>query len=116
MRNIDKIKKLEKELGKYRKKVTDQDKLLRKLRDELENAHAGAIQLQAASDALATAVALRYGEVVKDDETGEEIGWRLTVPMFSMLEMREKYEIHARRDEAENAYILGVSQREEPEK
>lgn len=36
MRNVDKIKSLEKELGKYQKKVADQGKLLRKLRDELE--------------------------------------------------------------------------------
>ena len=49
MRNVDKIKSLEKELGKYQKKVADQGKLLRKLRDELERSHAGAIQLQAAA-------------------------------------------------------------------
>ena len=62
MRNIDKIKSLEKELGKYRKKVTDQDKIIRKLSGELERAHAGAIQLQAATDAVLTAAALAHGE------------------------------------------------------
>ena len=73
MRNVDKIKSLEKELGKYQKKVADQGKLLRKLRDELERSHAGAIQLQAAADGLLTAVALEFGEIVRDEETGAEL-------------------------------------------
>lgn len=115
MRNIDKIKSLEKELGKYRKKVTDQDKIIRKLSGELERAHAGAIQLQAATDAVLTAAALAHGEAVQDEESGKSIGWRLRVPLFSIREMRGRYEIHARRDEEEAAYILGVVERKEPE-
>ena len=116
MRNVDKIKSLEKELGKYQKKVADQGKLLRKLRDELERSHAGAIQLQAAADGLLTAVALEFGEIVRDEETGAELGNRLTVPMFSLREMRQKYEVHARRDEEAKTYVLGIVPREVAEK
>ena len=116
MRNVDKIKGLEKELGKYQKKVADQGKLLRKLRDELERSHAGAIQLQAAADGLLTAVALEFGEIVRDEETGAELGHRLTVPMFSLREMRQKYEVHARRDEEARTYVLGIVPREGAEK
>lgn len=115
MRNIDKIKSLEKELGKYRKKVTDQDKIIRKLIGELKRAHAGVTQLQAATDAVLTAAALAHGEAVQDEESGKSIGWRLRVPLFSIQEMRGRYEIHARRDEEEAAYILGVVERKEPE-
>ena len=38
------------------------------------------------------------------------LGWRLAVPFFSVKEMREKYEIHARRGE-DGKYILGVMER-----
>ena len=38
------------------------------------------------------------------------LGWRLAVPRFSVKEMREKYEIHARRGE-DGKYILGVMER-----
>ena len=116
MRNVDKIKSLEKELGKYQKKVAYQGKLLRKLRDELERSHAGAIQLQAAADGLLTAVALEFGEIVRDEETGAELGHRLTVPMFSLRERRQKYEVHARRDEEAKTYVLGIVPREVAEK
>ena len=116
MRNVDKIKALEKELGKYQKKVTDQNKLLRQLHKELEQAHAGTIQLQNATDGLFTAVALEYGETVKDEETGEEIGKRLTLPVFDIRELREKYRIRARRDAETETYVLGIVPREAAKK
>ena len=74
MRNVDKIKALEKELGKYQKKVTDQNKLLRQLHKSLSRPHAGTIQLQNVTDGLFTAVALEYGETVKD--TRSRVGRR----------------------------------------
>ena len=51
-----------------------------------------------------------------DEETGAELGHRLTVPMFSLREMRQKYEVHARRDEEAKTYVLGIVPREVAEK
>ena len=113
MRNIDKIKSLEKELGRYRKAVADRDKLLRKRGEELERAHAGALQLQAATDALISSVALAHGEEIIED--GERLGWRLTVQKFDVEEVRKGYEVHARRDEKTGDYIVGVVPRENQE-
>lgn len=113
MRNIDKIKSLEKELGRYRKAVADRDKLLRKRGEELERAHAGALQLQAATDALISSIALAHGEEIIED--GERLGWRLTVQKFDVEEVRKGYEVQARRDEKTGDYIVGVVPRENQE-
>ena len=67
-RNVDKIKRLEHELGRWHKKVADTAKENEKLREALAQADAG------------------------------------------NKEMREKYEIHARRGE-DGKYILGVMER-----
>lgn len=108
MRNIDKIRKLEHELGRYRKKVADQDKLIMKLRDQLDEVHAGAIELQNHTDALLTVVARQFGEMVTDEETMEELGRRLRLPPFDTADVRRRYEIHARRDAETGDYIVGV--------
>ena len=62
-------------------------------------------------DAVLTAVVLEHGERAMDPDAPEmALGWRLAVPRFSVKEMREKYEIHARRGE-DGKYILGVMER-----
>ena len=123
-RNVDKIKALQKEndrlqdlfkkeLGRYQKKVADQDKEIKMLRGALEAANGGNRQTQTAVDAILTAVTIRYGTVARDpDDETIELGWRLSVPMFSIAEMRRKYEIHARRDEEAGLYVMGVAIRE----
>ena len=111
MRNIDKIKLLEKELGRYKKAVSDRDKVVQKQKEELENTVAGSLQLQAATDALISAIALSYGQEITED--GGFLGWRLTVPKFSVEDMRGRYEVHARRDGNTGDYIVGVVQRED---
>ena len=99
-RNVDKIKRLEHELGRWRKKVADTAKENEKLREAL-----------ALVDAVLTAVVLEHGERAMDPDAPETaLGWRLAVPFFSVKEMREKYEIHARRGE-DGKYILGVMER-----
>mgnify|MGYP006968532586 CR=1 FL=1 len=103
-RNVDKIKRLEHELGRWRKKVADTAKENEKLRETLAQADVGNQETQALVDAVLTAVVLEHGE----PETA--LGWRLAVPFFSVKEMREKYEIHARRGE-DGKYILGVMER-----
>lgn len=50
-RNVDKIKRLEHELGRYRKKVADQARETEKLRQKVADADAGSAQLSAMVDA-----------------------------------------------------------------
>ena len=116
MRNVEKIRSLEKELGKYQKKVADQGKLIDRLTKELESALGGARQLQVVVDGLLTAVALEFGDTIKDEETGAELGHRLMLSMFDALELRKKYEVRARRDEEAQTYVLGIVPREGAEK
>lgn len=112
MRNIDKIKRLEKEIGRYQKKVADQAKEKERLRRMLETAEAGAIQTHQAVDAILAQTAITFGEIVKDEETGAELGHRLTVPAFKVGEILGKYQVRTRRDEETGAYIIGVVQRD----
>lgn len=108
-RNVDKIKRLEHELGRYRKKVADQGKELNHLRKMLGQAHHGNRETQALVDALLTAITLEHGEVAHDpDEPEKELGWRLSLHRFNFAEMRAKYEVHARKDQEADAYIIGV--------
>ena len=105
-RNVDKIKRLEHELGRWRKKVADTAKENEELREALAQADAGNQETQALVDAV-----LEHGERAMDPDAPEmALGWRLAVPFFSVKEMREKYEIHARRGE-DGKYILGVMER-----
>lgn len=87
-RNVDKIKRLEHELGRYRKKVADQARETEKLRQKVADADAGSAQLQAMVDAVLTAVALEYGLHVTDEEaSGEELGWRLYEGLLDRMRM-----------------------------
>lgn len=110
-RNVDKIKRLEHELGRYRKKVADQAKETEKLRRKAADADAGSAQLQAMVDAVLTAVALEYGLHVTDEASGEELGWRLSLPLVDVAELRRRYEIHARKN-GSGGVTIGVMERE----
>ena len=61
-RNVDKIKRLEHELGRWRKKVADTAKENEKLREALAQADVGNQETQALVDAVLTAVVLEHGE------------------------------------------------------
>ena len=110
---MDKVKRLEKEIGRYQKKVADQAKEQERMRRMLETAEAGAAQTHQAVDAILAQTAITFGEIVKDDETGEGLGHRLTVPEFKVGEILGKYQVRTRRDEETGAYIIGVVAREE---
>ena len=111
-RNIDKIKRLEHELGRYRKKVADDEKEKALLRRRLEQADKGNQQTQAMVDALLTAVTLQCGvDALDPDDASKVLGKRLVLPRFNFLEMRTKYEVHARKDEESGGYIIGVAER-----
>lgn len=111
MRNVDKIKGLEKEMGRYRKKVEDQQKEIFGLRKQLVVTIEGYSEANKAVDAILAQAALKYGERARDEDTSEELGWRLKIPMFSVSETLEKYEVRTRRDERTQEYIVGVMER-----
>lgn len=80
-RNVDKIKRLEHELGRWHKKVADTAKENEKLREALAQADAGNQETQALVDAVLTAVVLEHGERAMDPDAPETaLGWRLAVP------------------------------------
>lgn len=111
-RNIDKIKRMEHELGRYRKKVADDAKENGRLKKLLEDAYKGNQQLQAMTDALLTAITLRCGEDALDpDDASKVLGKRIVLPRFNFMDMRTKYEVHARKDTEADAYIIGVVER-----
>lgn len=111
-RNVEKIKRLEHELGRYRKKVADDEKEIGRLRGLLEQADRGNRDTQAMVDAILTAVTLKCGEDARDpDDESKVLGKRLILPRFNFLDMRTKYEIHARKDEETDSYIIGVVER-----
>lgn len=111
-RNVEKIKRLEHELGRYRKKVADDEKEIGRLRGLLAQADRGNRDTQAMVDAILTAVTLKCGEDARDpDDESKVLGKRLILPRFNFLDMRTKYEIHARKDEETDGYIIGVVER-----
>ena len=92
--------------------MADQAKETEKLRQKVADADAGSAQLSAMVDAVLTAVALEYGLHVTDEEaSGEELGWRLSLPLVDVAELRRRYEIHARKN-ASGGVTIGVMERE----
>lgn len=112
MRNVDKIKNLEKELWRYRKKVADQNKLLQRAKKDLETAEKGTLELNRVVDTLLTQMALTHGTPVQDEESGEKLGYRLELPLYSVAELHSRYEVRARVDKEKMMYIIGVAPRE----
>lgn len=113
MRNVDKIKALQHEIGRYVKKINDQAKVIKDLEDILETATAANKEAHRAVDAILAQTAVKYGEQVKDDETGDDIGYRLVVPIFSIDDTLGRLEVKARRDVEAGEYIVGVMERRE---
>lgn len=109
-KRMERIKALETQLGKYRKKIDDQQKLVSKLSGEVEQSRSALEEIQSLTDAILANAAIACGEPVEED--GKTIGYRLTIPAFSVQETLEKYKIGARKDE-NGAYTLGVMEKKE---
>ena len=108
-RNSDKIKRLQKDLGRYVKKVQDQQKVIKDIGAELSHYQKGVEDLNKLVNALTIQLALHYGKTIT--ENGEDLGQRLAVPIFDIDKLVSEYEVHARRDEKLNQYIVGVVKR-----
>ena len=105
---------LEHELGRYRKKVADMEAVIKKTASALQIADAGMDELRRTADGVLAQVGITYGEKITDETTGEALGWRLTIPQFSVSETLDKYSVKARFDPLRGAYVLGVFPKEEP--
>ena len=105
-------KQQDREVGRYRKKIADQEKRVKMLESDLQSAQTGMIEMQMMIDALLSTVVIHHGEKSTDAESGKEIGWRLAVPLFDVAKTRKDYEIHARKDFEQGAYVIGVAPRE----
>lgn len=65
----------------------------------------GVMQLSAMCDAILAVVAAHYG--VKTEESGEIIGYRLTLPAGDITEAFGKYQVHVKKDERGD-YLIGA--------
>ena len=114
-RNVDKIKRLERELGRWQKKVADQQKEMERLRKVEAVAQAAISDFSRQMDGALGAAAMRYGEQALDPDTGALLGWRMPLPAFSLEEQR--YEVKTLRTEGGGYLVIVVDQTvgQEPE-
>lgn len=109
MRNIDKIKDLEHELGRYRKKVNDQSIQIADLEAKIRLYEEGARQTNTLVDAIMAAVANKYGIVVRD-EAEEVIGYRLELDDFAVDRMMDRFQVNSQKRGTQ--YIIGAMLKE----
>ena len=83
--------KLARELGRYRKKTADQARELAVLRERLGEADQAAAELCRAVDAILIQTALTYGQEALDEESGEKLGVRLTLPEYRVEDLLARY-------------------------
>ena len=103
-RNVDRIKELELELGRWRKKAADQQKELARLSGRLKECEAGAAQLCRAADGVLAETALKFGE--KADG-----GFRISIPATSVLNNAQNYEVSTGRDKEGESYVVFVKKK-----
>lgn len=109
MRNIDKIKDLEHEMGRYRKKVNDQSIRIADLEAKIRVFEEGARQTNVLVDALMAAVAQKYGSTVRD-ENDYPIGFRLELDDFAVDRMMDRFQVHSQKRGTQ--YIIGAMLKE----
>ena len=102
-------KQHEREVGRYRKKIFDQENRMKVLENNLQSAQTGMIEMQMMIDALLSNIVIHHGEKSTDAKSGEELGWRLSVPLFDVAQTRKDFDIHARKDFEQGTYVIGVA-------
>lgn len=103
MRNIDRIKGMERQAAAMRETI-------RRQRQELEALRKGVAEVSRAADSVLAALAERYGEA--EQEEGKTLGWRLLCPIDSVAQALEHMEVRCRRDEKQGMYIIGAVHRQ----
>lgn len=99
-RNTDKIKQLEYELERCRKKVDRQEAELAQLRPNAKTALDGLAAAHATMNANMAVLAMWY--VQKEGD-----GWTLKMPMFDPARILERYKVSAQKEE--DGYLIRVT-------
>lgn len=108
VRNVDKIKELKKKLAEAERYAARLETMCKGQDKQLMETQEGALELQRAMDGVLMAAALEHGEAVKNDQTGEIVGWRLRIPDIDAGRMAEQYLLHARKDLENGGYVVSV--------
>lgn len=88
-RNIDKLKELQHELGRYKKKQADDATLIRSLRQEREQASGALREMSAATDSVLGMLCTIYGTLLPDGTL------EIRLPLVSCRRILQKYEVHS---------------------
>lgn len=102
-RNVDKVKRLEHELGRRDKKIADQGKELVRVREERDAGRAGLVEISRAVDALCIDVCLKFGM-----EVGEGVH-EVRLPAVS-TDLLQRYELEAKPQN--DTYCLRAARKE----
>lgn len=105
-------KTMKEELAWYRTRAAQLREQVERLEEALDRHSDGTAQLQMAADALLCQVALVYGQPVEDEETGQVLGRRLTLPLYEAGELLARYQVRARKDPEKGEYVVGVVEAE----
>lgn len=108
VRNVEKIKDLKARLSEAQRYAARLESMCKGQDKKLMDAKEGARELQRAMDGVLMAAALEHGEEVRNDQTGETVGWRLRLPDIDAGQMAEHYLLHARKDLEKGGYVLSV--------
>lgn len=103
-RNIDKIKELEYELGRWQKKAAEQQEQIKQLKSEAEVAWDGLRDLNHAADSILCNVALQFGEQ-------EDGGYKISIPMPSISDIMREYDVSTDRDKEYGLYVVFVKKK-----
>lgn len=104
----EEIDRLRHELGRYRKKIIDQQACIADLQVSLEQYRLGYDELAADRHAFVASTAMRWGWPVEN-------GWEISVPFYNLQELVDKYTVVGRRDEEKQAYLFRVTEKQEVE-
>lgn len=105
MRNLEKIKELEHEIGRYQKKVADQAKEIDKLKEAQKRDAAGFIELNRMVDSIMAEVAISKGAQVGED------AWELVIPLVSVRRNTRDYEVHSKAGDDNDTYVIRVTRK-----
>lgn len=103
------MKTEDRELGRWKKKVRDQQTKIKQLQDDLDRAYQGAEELQRITDAVLAVLAVEFGEPVSDDDTDSSLlGWRLELDSSEVSAALDKYSVRAITVPERGIYTVGV--------
>lgn len=102
MKNVDKIKELEKELGRFKKKVGDDGKVIERLREDIEG-YKELLMLQGAI--CATLIHLQATQ--SENQGGGNI---ITLPIEAVRSAVGKYNVRTKYDETRENYLIWVEE------